>query len=156
MWMAFTVFLALGGPTSGLASFKEEISNEQLTTHLYADNYTFSPSRIIVRQGTNLTLVLHAKDTIHGFKLDQFKVESTMCTDHDFTVTFVASKVGTFLFRCSEPACGPYHPYMVGKLIIEPNTTKELLLLVPPVTLTSLVVVLGARRQFKGIYGKRL
>jgi heme/copper-type cytochrome/quinol oxidase subunit 2 len=33
---------------------------------------------------------------------------------------FVADKPGAFKVRCSV-ACGPMHPFMIGKLVVEPN-----------------------------------
>ncbi|OLS24307.1 MAG: Nitrous-oxide reductase [Candidatus Heimdallarchaeota archaeon LC_3] len=101
--------------------FEKDNNYELVEIHLTAKRYEFTPNRITVQKNVNLTLILHAEDRIHGFSLDGYNIEQTMCNDHVFTISFITNEAGTFLYRCSEPACGPYHPYMTGILNVEDN-----------------------------------
>jgi len=109
-------------------SSTQTVSNsvQSIELHLYAEKYEFTPNKITVPYGTNLTLILHAKDRIHGFYLEGYDVTQTICNEHDFTISFVTNKAGTFIFKCNEPACGPYHPYMVGSLTVTPDNQLSL------------------------------
>lgn len=94
---------------------------ENIEFHLYAKRYEFTPNKLKVNFGTNVTIILHATDRIHGFYLEGYDITQTMCNEHDFSISFITKKVGTFIFKCNEPACGPYHPYMIGSLTVSPN-----------------------------------
>jgi heme/copper-type cytochrome/quinol oxidase subunit 2 len=80
---------------------------------------------------------MHATDNIHGFWLEGYNIKQLMCEDHAFTLSFITNKAGTFLFRCSEPACGPYHPYMSGQFRVEPAPLD----LLPAVTILSSLLI---------------
>ena len=101
-------------------SAKTSIKNS-LELDLFAERYAFTPNKIIVTYGTNVTLILHSKDIIHGFFLEGYDLTQTICNEHNFTLSFIANKIGTYIFKCYEPACGPYHPYMVGSLTVIPD-----------------------------------
>ncbi|MHA2337522.1 MAG: hypothetical protein ACXACX_09470 [Candidatus Hodarchaeales archaeon] len=130
LFLGFTLILILFysnifvQSASGINLNKNDLNDnyEQLEIHLSATSYEFSPNRIIVPLNVNLTLILHAEDKIHGFWLDSYNLKQTMCNDHDFTLSFITNKAGSFKFRCSEPACGPYHPYMTGVLKVEDDS----------------------------------
>jgi heme/copper-type cytochrome/quinol oxidase subunit 2 len=131
LFLGFTLILILFysnifvQSASGINLNKNDLNDnyEQLEIHLTATSYEFSPNRIIVPLNVNLTLILHAEDKIHGFWLDSYNLEQTMCNDHVFKLSFITYKAGSFKFRCSEPACGPYHPYMTGVLKVEDDST---------------------------------
>jgi heme/copper-type cytochrome/quinol oxidase subunit 2 len=89
---------------------------------LRADQYRYSPYALRVNVGDQVRLTLvSARDVAHGLYLDGYAVSVTSWDGQPATVTFVADRPGKFRFRCSE-ACGPLHPFMIGELIVAPNT----------------------------------
>ena len=117
-----------------------ETNMEQITLHLYASRYEFNPNHIVLPVNANVTIFLHAEDNIHGFWLEGYNIKALMCNDHVFTVSFVTEKTGTFFFRCSEPACGVYHPYMVGRIRVDGDLPGSFLL---PVIVTGIIVAIS-------------
>lgn len=83
-----------------------------------AQRYSFDPPVIIVHYGDQVTIHLFSLDVEHGFYLDGYNINVKYNSLSSQTITFVANKVGTFKYRCSVP-CGPFHPFMRGKLIVE-------------------------------------
>ncbi len=82
--------------------------------------FSYTPGIITVRQGERVTLRLSAQDSEHGFYLDGYGVQAAVLPGQTRRVSFVADRPGRFMFRCSV-TCGPFHPYMVGWLRVEPN-----------------------------------
>ena len=118
--------------------------NKTVEMNLTAEKYEFSPNKITVSVGTNLTIILHSKDRIHGFYLEGYDLTQTICNEHYFTISFIANKAGTFIFKCNEPACGPYHPYMVGSLTVTPNiqmSVQSVVILIPFIFITSSFII---------------
>jgi heme/copper-type cytochrome/quinol oxidase subunit 2 len=105
---------------------------EEVIINVIATRYEFTPNRLSVPEGANVTLVLTAEDRIHGFWLEGYNIEQTMCNEHVFTLNFIADKIGSFIYRCSEPACGPYHPYMAGIIHVEEKVNLILPVIVLP------------------------
>ncbi len=64
-------------------------------------NYAFSPNSISVPLGTRVVIKATATDTNHGFALPEFGVDEVLFKGHQKTITFVASKAGTFTFYSS-------------------------------------------------------
>lgn len=90
-----------------------------VTLEITASRYEFTPGRISVPLGAEVTLILRASDVSHGFYLDGYGINVQLSpADDPVVVTFVASSLGKFAYRCSV-TCGPYHPYMKGELIVE-------------------------------------
>ena len=83
----------------------------------------FTPDRIRVKKGD--TVILHitnierAKDAIHGFAIDRYNVNLSLEPGKYETVTFRATKVGTFPFYCTE-FCSALHLEMAGYLEVAP------------------------------------
>jgi cytochrome c oxidase subunit 2 len=150
----FVIFFTIFSPIilgNSLPVMAEEQVSESKEIHLYAEKYEFTPNKITIPYGTNLTLILHAKDRIHGFFLEGYDITQTMCNEHDFTITFMTNKIGTFIFKCNEPACGPYHPYMVGSITVTPNnqlTTQYVVIAIAFIIIT--VVFINQRRKSSG------
>lgn len=88
---------------------------------LQAADFEFSPSVVQVNLGDTVTLELVAADVVHGLFLDGYGLWLTADPGQPDRVTFVADRPGAFVFRCSV-ACGPLHPFMVGRLQVGPNT----------------------------------
>lgn len=86
-----------------------------------ARKFFYTPYIIKVHKGDNVKIRLMSEDVHHGFFLDGYEVETQAHPGQDGAVAFVADKPGRFNFRCSV-TCGEFHPYMVGYLVVEPNS----------------------------------
>ena len=80
--------------------------------------YEYSPAEIHVKQGEKVRLLITALDRKHGIELKEFNVKSDLEEKKETPVEFVASKAGTFEFKCSV-YCGIGHGRVKGKLIVE-------------------------------------
>ncbi len=84
--------------------------------------FEFEPNTIQVNQGDTVIITLTADDVVHGFFLDGYGVKMRVEPGQSQTVQFVADKSGKFRYRCSV-SCGTMHPFMLGELVVGPNTT---------------------------------
>ncbi len=87
-----------------------------------AGQWEYSPGIITVNEGDRVTLRFATGDVTHGFYLDGYGIEQAILPHETAEVHFVATRAGRWMFRCSV-TCGPFHPYMVGWLRVQPNTT---------------------------------
>jgi heme/copper-type cytochrome/quinol oxidase subunit 2 len=87
---------------------------------LEASSFEYSPAVISVNPGDRVTIELASSDVVHGFYLDGYGLSVTADPGQPARLTFVASRPGTFRFRCSV-TCGPLHPFMAGKLQVGPD-----------------------------------
>ena len=120
---------------------------------LTARQFEYSQSEIVVQQGDRVRINLSAEDVTHGWYLDGYdvNVEDEPRDQVINNVEFVANQAGRFTFRCSA-TCGPFHPFMVGTLIVEPRTTLPFALgLTIFIALLSLIYVVkqGKKISFK-------
>ena len=81
--------------------------------------YEYSPKEIHVKQGEKVRLLITALDRKHGIELKEFNVKSELEEKKETAVEFVASRAGTFEFKCSV-FCGMGHGGLKGKLIVDP------------------------------------
>jgi len=90
------------------------------TIHIVAERFTFSPSRIVVKEGSIVELVLTSEDTDHGFHLAAANVNAAIPQQGkgELKVRFAATKKGRYPFECSR-ACGAGHNLMRGELIVK-------------------------------------
>ena len=80
-----------------------------------------APYEVKVKQGEKVTLRITSFDVLHGFRLEDYGIESKQIYPGKITeITFVATKVGYFPFNCTIE-CGVGHNGMVGELIVEPS-----------------------------------
>ena len=91
---------------------------------LEARSFAFEPEVIRVNQGDRVILELESVDVTHGVYIDGYGVEVASEPGHTARLEFVADRVGKFKYRCSL-ACGPMHPFMIGELIVRPNTPYQ-------------------------------
>jgi heme/copper-type cytochrome/quinol oxidase subunit 2 len=100
---------------------------------LKSRQFQFEPSALRVNRGDRVILTLTASDVVHGLYLDSYGIRMRAEPGRSQTVSFMAMQTGKFRFRCSV-SCGTLHPFMIGELIVAPNTawgrTVALLLLV--------------------------
>jgi cytochrome c oxidase subunit 2 len=88
------------------------------TIEVTASRFEFQPERIEVKEGDHVRLTIHSADTKHGFAIPELGVKTAIPKGGaPVTVEFVASKAGTFGFKCSE-YCGSGHKRMMGTLVV--------------------------------------
>lgn len=87
---------------------------------IIAERFTFSPSRIKVKQGTEVELTISSDDTDHGFRIPSANIDAAVPQQGkgELTVRFIATKKGKYVFECSR-ACGAGHNLMRGFIIVE-------------------------------------
>jgi len=111
-----------------------------------AKKYGYSPARIVVKKGDTVIIKPTSLDVTHGFYLDGYPLEfiikqqgiaylkytwedeeGNLNTDWDKVseVEFLVDKAGKFTYRCTQ-TCGNLHPFMIGELIVRPNTPYHL------------------------------
>jgi cytochrome c oxidase subunit 2 len=97
--------------------------NSTPVTHelsMTADQFSFDPPVLRVKQGDRIRLTLQAADVVHGFYLDGHDIAVRVEPGISRQVEFVADQVGKFRYRCSV-SCGTLHPFMIGELVVGPN-----------------------------------
>lgn len=67
-----------------------------------AGNYYFAPKTITAKQGDTIKITLTGKGMMHNFVIDELGVKSSSVQPgNSTTITFTASKKGTFTYYCS-------------------------------------------------------
>jgi heme/copper-type cytochrome/quinol oxidase subunit 2 len=96
------------------------ISSEPVTKtfNLTLKRFSFSPDNIVVNVGDQVVVNATAEDTTHGFSIAELGVNLVIPQGETKTTTFIASKAGTYTFRCSV-YCGAGHTDMTGTLIVK-------------------------------------
>ncbi len=84
--------------------------------------FSFEPNTIRVHKGDRVRLNLDSVDVEHGLAIDGYDGDVSVPTEKIVTVEFVAEQNGAMRFRCSM-TCGAFHPFMVGRIVVEPETT---------------------------------
>jgi heme/copper-type cytochrome/quinol oxidase subunit 2 len=102
-----------------------------------ARKYAYDPPILTVNQGDEVHVRFASKDVIHGFYLEGYDLDAladpgksgfrwrhpSQSLDYAPTeeIVFKADKEGKFRYRCSM-TCGYMHPFMMGVLIVRPNS----------------------------------
>ncbi|MFH1995230.1 MAG: redoxin domain-containing protein, partial [Nitrospinota bacterium] len=106
-----------------------------------ARQWEYEPNIIEVNKGDRVLIQLRSEDVTHGMYIDGYEkfvtayrdVNGELITgeaDHENhhiqpgmlgVAKFTADKGGRFDIRCAS-TCGPFHPYMKGRLKVAPNT----------------------------------
>lgn len=109
------------GPAIAIAVTNKSITPSEKTMTIRARQFGFDPAVIKVNKGDKVTLNVITDDVTHGFYIDGYGINLTArAAGEQATITFIADKPGKFNFRCSA-TCGVFHPFMIGKLVVEPN-----------------------------------
>ncbi len=87
-----------------------------------AHTFEFEPAVLHVNRGDTVVVKLESEDVVHGLYLDGYDVSAQAEPGQPGELRFVAGRTGAFHFRCAVP-CGNLHPFMIGKLVVEPNLT---------------------------------
>jgi cytochrome c oxidase subunit 2 len=90
------------------------------TITITAERFTFSPSKITLKQGELVEFVLVSDDTDHGFHIPGAGIQVAIPPSGrgEARVRFVAKEKGRFVFECSRP-CGAGHNLMRGYIEVK-------------------------------------
>ncbi len=88
--------------------------------NLKLDRFKYTPEVLRVNKGDRVKINLDSMDVEHGLYLDGYDIQILVPEKGFTTLEFVANKSGAFRFRCSS-TCGPFHPFMIGKLVVSRN-----------------------------------
>jgi len=93
---------------------------QRKVVRITAERFTFSPSRIKVKQGTEVEFAISSEDTGHGFRIPAAHIDAVVPQNGkgELMVRFMANKKGKYVFECSRP-CGAGHNLMRGYIIVE-------------------------------------
>ncbi|MCH2694680.1 MAG: cupredoxin domain-containing protein [Acidobacteriia bacterium] len=85
-----------------------------------AERFTFTPSKIKVKKGSLVEIVLRSEDTDHGFRLESANIDKIIppAGKGRLRIQFRAKRTGRYPFECSRP-CGAGHNLMRGEIIVE-------------------------------------
>lgn len=85
-----------------------------------AERFAFTPSEIVVEQGTTIEFHLTSEDTDHGFRIIGTDVNAEIPKRRrgETVVKYVADTPGTFIIECSRP-CGAGHTAMRATLRVK-------------------------------------
>jgi cytochrome c oxidase subunit 2 len=85
-----------------------------------AERFAFTPSEIVVEQGTTIEFHLTSDDTDHGFRIVGTGVNAEIPKRRrgETVVKYVADTPGTFVIECSRP-CGAGHTAMRATLRVK-------------------------------------
>ena len=102
---------AASAPTSTAAQ-------EERTIEVVAKRFSFEPSRIEVKEGERIKLIVKSDDGVHGVEIKKFKVSKKVPRGGEpVEIAFVASAPGEYPILCSE-YCGNGHDDMKGTLVV--------------------------------------
>lgn len=126
-FFSFLFFL----PSSRASAAKDDAASTVKEFNITLSRYSFDPNVIRVNQGDRVRFRLRSTDVQHGFCIQSCEKDHHICKkfgkfcdvtvlpQREVEVEFTASEAGIFPIRCSS-TCGPFHPFMVGKLIVTP------------------------------------
>ncbi|MBI3467620.1 MAG: cupredoxin domain-containing protein [Planctomycetes bacterium] len=113
-------WLLIAAVASICGAAQEDGRKPDKVVSITAERFTFSPSKIKVKQGSLVELVLTSDDTDHGFRIPGANIDVAIPQQGrgEVRVRFVAREKGSFVFECSRP-CGAGHNLMRGTLVVE-------------------------------------
>jgi cytochrome c oxidase subunit 2 len=87
-----------------------------------AERFAFSPSEIVVEEGTLLEIQLTSDDTNHGFRIKGTSTNVVIPKRGRgaLSVKFDALTPGRYAFECSK-MCGAGHAMMKGAIVVKPR-----------------------------------
>jgi cytochrome c oxidase subunit 2 len=90
------------------------------TIRINAERFSFSPSRVTLKQGESVEFIVTSDDTDHGFRIPSAGVNGAIpqAGKGELRVRFVAEKKGRYAFECSRP-CGAGHNLMRGEIVVK-------------------------------------
>ncbi len=94
---------------------------------IHARAFEYTPRTVYAQKGERIRITLIADDVTHGFVLEKYglELEASPRDEEPSTIEFVADEAGKYHFRCTI-VCGPFHPFMVGALVVEPYNKLQI------------------------------
>ena len=80
--------------------------------------FSFTPARIVVPAGANVTFYATSSDVVHGFFIADTDVNMMLIPGWVSTATHVFSRRGSYLLMCNE-YCGAGHHYMSATIVVQ-------------------------------------
>jgi heme/copper-type cytochrome/quinol oxidase subunit 2 len=114
------VLLTLLAPLPAALAVGAAPQERQVT--ISARSFAFEPGTVHVNRGDTVIVNLESTDVVHGLYVDGYGLATQAEPGRPGQLTFVADRSGAFRFRCNV-ACGNLHPFMIGKLVVDPNLT---------------------------------
>ena len=108
-----TAGCAVAGPLYLVSTSKAQAQEQALRIEMISGKFAFVPNQFSVKKGQRVTVVLTSPDFTHGFSIPDFDVRGDGIPGKPVEVTFVANKVGKFVFLCDN-FCGEGHEHMSG------------------------------------------
>jgi cytochrome c oxidase subunit II len=84
-----------------------------------ANNFAYTPARIVVQRGDIVRITLRAVDMPHTFVVDEYRIAKRAAIGQTITFEFRADRVGTFTIYCNlttDDRC----KRMKGELVVKP------------------------------------
>ena len=120
-YRAWIVF-ALAGILIALAPLPSPITTPtERHFRVEARSFEYNPAVLRANPGDRVTIELVPMDVVHGIHIDGYDLELHADPGQTEKLTFIADRRGAFRFRCSV-TCGALHPFMLGKLLVGPNS----------------------------------
>src|SRR5258706_5588704 len=93
-------------------------SSTQKIFNITAGNYYFVPNKITVNKGDSVTFAVANAGGFHDLVIDELQVKTPLVkTGETATVTFTASKTGTYIFYCI--VRGHKEKGMLGTIVVQ-------------------------------------
>jgi heme/copper-type cytochrome/quinol oxidase subunit 2 len=119
-----------------------EASPQERLIAVTARSFAFEPGTVRVNRGDTVVLRLESADVVHGIFIDGYGLKSEPAEPgRPVELRFVADRAGAYRIRCSV-SCGNMHPFMIGKVVVGPNTTWVRAVAATLVTAAGAVVLL--------------
>jgi nitrous-oxide reductase len=100
-----------------------ERHGDEVHVYMFAMRSHFNPDIIRVKRGDkvviHLTSIEQTPDATHGIAIPGYNLQASLDAGEVVTLEFVADKVGSFAFYCTE-FCSALHLEMQGWLLVEP------------------------------------
>lgn len=130
------VLVAIGAGVGAAVGWRSPTPKTREIT-IRARQYAYDPNVIRVDRGDTLRIKLVSLDVMHGFFVEGYDIDARISAnqvkfeirhpskDEEWTeveeLVLITNRSGKFRYRCSH-TCGTMHPFMLGELIVEPNT----------------------------------
>ncbi|MGQ0762462.1 MAG: DUF5777 family beta-barrel protein [Acidobacteriota bacterium] len=102
-------------------------SNAQkpVEVHIKARRFEFEPSKITLKKGQPVKLVLTSEDVDHGFAIEEFGINLKIPARQTASVEFTPERAGRFTIQCTV-YCGEDHDNMTAELVVEETQSETI------------------------------
>ena len=95
-----------------------QIGPHAAEAYIVARIFSFSPSKITIPSGTQVTFYVTSPDVVHGLFITETAVNMTVVPGWVNSATHRFTKPGTYLMLCNE-YCGSGHHFMSGTIEVK-------------------------------------